>query len=55
MESLNKDSHHFIKVPTLSSWAVMKAREHDKSTKLPLIKKIRILEQMCEIKFKELK
>ena len=43
-----KDSERLIKVPTLDDWIKAKERYHKRMTKLPFIKKIRIIDKMNE-------
>ena len=49
MARSGQDSRRSVKVPTLEDWAKAKEREDRKMSKLPFIKKLRILEQMEEI------
>lgn len=49
MARSGQDSKRSVKVPSLEDWAKAKEREDKRLSRLPFIKKLRILEQMKEI------
>lgn len=49
MARSGQESRRSVRVPNLEDWAKAKEREDIKLSKLPFIKKLRILEQMEEI------
>ncbi len=49
----NKSLSRSIKVPGLKEWAAMKVKAHHDKSRLPFIKKIRILEKMTRIVYED--